>query len=342
MSGGFQVYGNTNQSTGASEETKAKFEAMNKYVVETVGLEKQKTLVGVISAIVDLGSQPLPDSEYVLEGDQVGQSQEALMDARTEDEIKRGIYYDIGYNGNTKQREVMKKVPQKPQQCVAIAVDFPSKMIDKGQFFDEEVSKDAPLRIWYGGKYWNGEKMVIQNLTSLKQRPITQNGKDWSLNPKSVLHKMAVAAELVEGTSSVFRPERLDELLGKAFLFTVQVGFENGKGKNAGKQFYKEKVNFTGALMEGMPVPVLERTNLVMLGADNDEQAVKEIPAHIRNTIAQSKEFAGSKLEAQLKALVADSEGEDGDSENEGETSNETATETQPATTKATTGKTDW
>lgn len=327
---GFEVYGA--QQSGDNSDTKAKFDEMNKYVVETVGLEKQKTIVGVVSSIVDLGSQPLPDSEYTLTGDDVGLSKEEL-EAKYADEIEnKGVYFDLGYNGQTKQRELMKKVPQKPRQCVALAIDFPSKIVDKGQFFGEENSNPAPLRIWYGGKFWNGEKMVIQNLTPLKVRPLTDGGKDWSLNPKSILHKMAVAAEIVPDTKTPFGPERIDELLGKAFLFSVQVGFEQGKGANAGKQFYKEKVTFTGALMEGMPTPELARTNLVMLKADNDEQAVREIPAHVRNTIAQSKEFSGSKLEAQLAALT-EQNSQGGESESN-EASNDTSAETA--------GKTDW
>ena len=334
---GFEVYG-VQQNGGSSEDTRAKFDALNKYVVETVGLQTQKTLVGVVSSIVDLGSQPLPDSEYALEGDAVGKSADELNAARTEDELKRGIYYDMGYNGDTKQRELMKKVPQKPLQCVALAIDFPSKIVDKGQFFGEENSNPAPLRIWYGGKFWNGEKMVIQNLTPLKERPITNGGKDWSLNPKSILHKMAVAAELVPDTKTPFKSDRIDELLGKAFLFTVQVFFEKGKGANADKQYYKEKVTFTGALMEGMPIPELARTNLVMVkNPKNDLQAVKEIPAHVRNTIERSKEFAGSAIEAQFAQLTAD-----GNSSDEaGESGSETATENK-VVESAPAGSTDW
>lgn len=328
---GFEVYGVQQNGGGSSEETRAKFDAMNKHVVETAGLQSQKTVVGVVSSIVDLGSQPLPDSEYALEGEQVGKSADELNDARTEDEIKRGIHYDIGYNGNTKQREVMKKVPQKPLQCVALAIDFPSKIVDKGQFFGE--SNPQPLRIWYGGKFWNGEKMLIQNLTPLKERPLTDGGKDWSLNPKSILHKMAVASEIIPDTKTPFKSDRIDELLGKAFLFTAQVFFEQGKGANAGKQFYKEKVTFTGALMEGMPVPELARTNLVMVkNPNNDLQAVKEIPAHVRNTIERSKEFAGSALEAQLASLAAES----ATTEGEGDTQAESPKETVVA------GNTDW
>lgn len=330
---GFEVYGVQQNGGGSSEETRAKFDAMNKYVVETVGLQSQKTVVGVVSSIVDLGSQPLPDSEYALEGDQVGKSAEELNAARTEDELKRGIHYGEGYNGQTKQREVMKKVPQKPLQCVALAIDFPSKIVDKGQFFGE--SNPQPLRIWYGGKFWNGEKMVIQNLTPLKERPLTDGGKDWSLNPKSILHKMAVASEIIPDAKTPFKSDRIDELLGKAFLFSAQVCFEQGKGANAGKQYYKEKVTFTGALMEGMPVPELARTNLVMVkNPNNDLQAVKEIPAHVRNTIERSKEYDSSALKAQLESLASDNTSND----NNGET----ATETKAAEAAPAAGSTDW
>lgn len=326
MSGGFQFYGNKG---GNSEETAQKFSEMNAYVVNTVGLEKPKTLVGVVSAIVDLGSQPLPDSEYPLEGDDIGLSVEQLLEKYADVVKSRGVHFSQGYNGVTKQRELMKKVPNKPFQCVAIAIDFPSKIVDKGKFWGE--SNPAPLRIWYGGKYWDGEKMVIQNLTSLKEKPITKDGTDWSLNPKSILHKMAVASELVPDTKTPFKPERIDELLGKAFLFSAQVINEAGRGSNSDKVYYKEKVTFVGALMDGQEAPTLEKTNLVMmLDPNNLPQAVKEIPSHIKNTLSRAKEFAGSALEAQL----ANSGNTDGESEG----AEAKATETNEVTA----GNQDW
>lgn len=334
---GFQFYG-AKVSSVSAEEMKQKFNEMNAYVVDSVGLERAKTLIGVVSAIVDLGSQPLPDSEYVLEGEDANLSV-AQLNEKYADVVKpvseggRGVYFAEGYNGQTKQRELMKKVPNKPFQCVAFAVDFPSKIVDKGQFFGE--SNPQPLRIWYGGKYYDGEKMVIQNLTSLKEKPLTDGGKDWSLNPKSILHKMAVASELVADTKSVFKPERIDELLGKAFLFSVQVGFEQGKGKNAGQQFYREKVSFVGALMDGQEAPVLEKTNLVMMNDPNNApQAIKEIPAHIKNTIARSAEYEKSVLKTQIEV-----NGSVGDGEESTQTSTETETGSE---SKASSGSTDW
>lgn len=324
---GFKFYGN---KSGNSDGTAQKFAEMNQYVVDTVGLEKPKTLIGVVSSIVDLGSQPLPDSEYVLEGDDVGLTVEELTEKYADVVASRGVYFAEGYNGDRKQRELMKKVPNKPFQCVAIAIDFPSKVVDKGQFFDEP--NPAPLRIWYGGKYWDGEKMVIQNLTSLKERPITPNGSDWSLNPKSILHKMAVASELVADTKTPFKPERIDELLGKAFLFSAQVGMEAGKGANVGKSYYREKVTFVGALMDGQEAPVLSRTNLIMMGdPNNDEQSLKEIPAHIKNTLSRAKEYEGSVLQSQLTVDNTAVEGNE-----------DTVQEAKAESTDATSGNQDW
>lgn len=320
MSGGFKVYGV--QKSGNSEEMRAKFDEMNQYVVDTVGLEKPKTTIGVVSSIVDLGSQPLPDAEYELDKEDLDLSIDELNE-KYEQEIAAGkFYFGDGYNGKTKQRELMKKVPQKPRQCVALAIDFPSKIVDKGQFFGEENSNPAPLRIWYGGKYWDGENMLIQNLTPLKERPLTDGGNDWSLSPKSILHKMAVASELIASDKEPFKSERIDELLGKAFLFSAQVGFEEGKGKNKGKKFYKEKVTFVGALMDGQEAPKLERTNLVMLPVENDIQAIKELPSHVKNTMARSVEFETSVLKAQLDSLNSD---EDHSNEDSGVDSDDSA-----------------
>lgn len=299
---GFEVYGATR--TGGGDDLREKFEAMNKHVVETCGLDKPKTLIGIVSGIADLGSQPLPDGEYALQGEDLNLSIEELKVKYAEDMENKGVYFADGYNGVTKQKELMKKVPRDPFQCVALSIDFPTKMVNKGQFFGDDTATENPLRVWYGGKFWDGENMVIQNLTPLKVTKIDDSDKEWSLNPKSILHKMAVASELVEDVKTPFPPSRIDELLGKAFLFSVQVTFEAGKGKNADKRYYKEKVTFTGALMDGQEAPAIPKTNLIMMkSTENNADAVKEIPAHIRNTMARAKEFEGSALQQAIVAL---------------------------------------
>ena len=172
-------------------------------------------------------------------------------------------------------------------------------MLDKSQFFGEK-SEPKPLRLYFGGQYYNtfSKKMMVQNLLPLKITNIAKdpkNDKVWSLNPKSQLHKMAVAAKLIN-TGDAFLPDRIDELLGKTLQFKVQIGF-NEKGD---KKYYFEKMSFIGALQrkdkpfEDVP------TFLIQMDEPNDPEALKQIRKHLLNTMECATNFEGSALQKQL------------------------------------------
>ena len=109
------------------------------------------------------------------------------------------------YNG----KQVIKKfVPQKDRQAIVYAVDFPDVIVDKGEFFGQ--SNPQPLRLFIGGQFWNGEKMLVQNMIALKvtKDDNIEGGKTWTMNPKSSLYKMALGAKLIE-TGKAFNPSRI-------------------------------------------------------------------------------------------------------------------------------------
>lgn len=83
---------------------------------------------------------------------------------------------------------------------------------------------------------------------------------------------------------------------------------KEGKGENAGRLFYTEKVKLVGALMDGMEAPVVENSYLVQFNSDsNPEQAIAELPAHIKNTIKRAENYEGSKIKTQLEAEKGES-----------------------------------
>ena len=140
--------------------------------------------------------------------------------------------------------------------------------------------------------------MIVQNLLPLKITNINsdRNGKPiFSLNPKSQLHKMAVAAKLIN-TGDAFLPDRIDELLGKTLQFKVQIGF-NEKGD---KKYYFEKMSFLGSIQKkDKPFENVE-TFLIEMASENDPEALKQIRKHLLNTMEMATNFEGSALQKQL------------------------------------------
>lgn len=293
----FDAYGTTsNENT--KKESNVDYEALNKYVVETCGLQQPKTLRGIITTIVDLGTQKLPDATYKLEKEDVNLSTDELT-SKYKSEISEGkiTKFDKAYDNDSKSWTIQKFVPQKPRQAVVYAVDFPDIIVDKGQFFGE--SKPLPLRLWIGGQFWSKaqSKMLVQQVIPLK---ITKDEKiGWTMRPNSSLYKMALGAEIVK-TGESFMPENIDKLLGKTLLFTAQVFFNKGSD---GKQYYTEKLKFSSGLVMGMPALAADNTYLIQFNGENDPQGLKELRGHILNTIKNATNYEGSAIQKQLEPL---------------------------------------
>ena len=291
----FEVYGATT-SAGAEKKSDVNWDELNSYVVETCNLQDRETLVGYISGIVDLGTQKLPDAEYTFDGDEDDEAAEIEKDSR--------VYFKDGFDPETRKPARMKCVPQKDQQCVAISVDFPEIMLDKGKFFGE--SNPKPLRLWLGNQFFTKNNgMIIGRPTPLKVTNLdkTRATKKWSLAQNHILYKMAVAAKLVKA-GDCFLPNEIDKLLGEAFQFSAQVYFKEGKD---GKSYYNEYISFVGALGRGQAKPELLTTPLlVQFNKKNPEEAVKELRNHVVNTIKMATNYEGSMIQKQIESLKGD------------------------------------
>lgn len=294
----FEVYGATN-SAKSNDAPKVDYDALNKYVVETCQLEDRQTLPGYVSAIIDLGTQKMPDAEYKFEGNEDDEA-EAIAE-------KPGTYFKDGFDDNGKPCR-LKCWPREPQQCVAIAVDFPEIMLDKGKFFGN--SNPKPLRMYLGGQFYTQENgMVVARPTPLKVTNLdkTRKTKKFSFAMNSIFYKMAVAAKLIKA-GDVFLPNDIDKLLGQAFQFSVQVHFKESKGK----QYFTEYINFVGALARGQAVPELVTTPvLVQFNKKNDEEALKELRWHVVNTMKRANNWENSLIKKQIESLKGDQQEQD-------------------------------
>ena len=286
----FKVYGAGKQSSGGKE---IDFDALNKYVVETAQLEERETISGYVSAIVDLGVQKQEPAKFVFNG--------------TEDDEKRiikehpGTWFEDGVDPQTKEKVRYRCWEQRPIQCVAIAIDFPDIMLNKGKFFEDGETEEKPLRLWLGGEFYTkSHGRVVGRPFPLKVVKNDETG-NWSLSTKSTLYKMAVGAKLIKSGQD-FLPERLDELLGKTLLFECQIWFKKG---NDGKKYYTEYCRYVSGLTRGMK-PFKEFPTepfVIMFDEENDEENVKQIRRHVVNTMMMAENFEGSKIQKQLEKL---------------------------------------
>lgn len=302
----FNTYGTTT-SAGAEKKTDINWSELNNYVIETAQLQERETLVGYISAIVDLGIQNQDDAEYVSDVDP--DEEDTYIDEHP------GTYFKDGLDPEKKTPCRLKCVPMKPQQSIGIAIDFPDIMIDKGQFFGE--SNPKPLRLWMGNQFYlqSAGAMVIGRPTPLRVTNLdkTRKTKKWSFAQNHVCYKMAVAAKLIKA-GECFLPNDIDKLLGQAFQFTAQVYNKEGKG---GASYYTEYVNFVGALGRGQTAPELvTEPILIQFNEKNKPEHLKELRSHVINTMKMAKNWEGSIIQKQLEG-IKNASGSDNEAEDE-------------------------
>lgn len=283
----FDAYAPT--ASNSSNRKEVDWNALNTYVVETANLQEPETLVGVVVGIVDLGTQPQPDAENVFKGSADDEEAEILKNPNT--------YFKDGLDPQTRKPARLKCYPQKPQQSIAIAVDFPEIMIDKGQFFGE--SNPQPLRMWLGGSFYTeGKGMVVARPTPLKVVNIDKEAAKpkWSFSPLHLCYKMAVGAKLVK-PGEVFLPNQIDKLVGKAFQFQVQIFMKEVKGK----EYFTENIKFVGGLGRGQVAPEVENTFLIQFNKPNNPEDLKQLRNHVLNTIKAAQNYVGSVIQGQLE-----------------------------------------
>lgn len=283
----FDAYAPT--TSNSSNRKEVDWNALNQYVVETANLQEPETLVGVVVGIVDLGTQLQPDAENVFKGSKEDEEAEIAKNPNT--------YFKDGFDPQTRKPARLKCYPQKPQQSIAIAVDFPEIMIDKGQFFGE--SNPQPLRMWLGGTFYTeGRGMVVARPTPLKVVNIDKDAPKpkWSFSPLHLCYKMAVGAKLVK-PGEVFLPNQIDQLVGKAFQFQVQIFMKEAKGK----EYFTENIKFVGGLGRGQVAPEFDSTFLIQFNKRNKPEDFKQLRNHVLNTIKAAQNYEGSAIQRQIE-----------------------------------------
>ena len=284
----FEVYGAA-QSAG-KKQSNVDWDAYHQYIIDTANLENREVMQGVITFMADLGVQAQPDAEFVFTGDEDEEAAEI--------EKNPGTYFKTQLNQETKKMARYKCYPQKPIQAVAIAVDFPEIQLDYGQFFGDDSGTTKPLRLWLGGTFYQeGTGMIVARPTYLKSN---KKLGTWSFDQKSVPYQIAVAAKVIK-PGEAFDTKRIGEILGKTVNWTVQVYNKEGKG---GKSYFTEYIKFASGLSRGQKEIEYEgKLHVTGFNRDNDEDSLKELRNHIRNTMKNASNYEGSKIQKQLEAL---------------------------------------
>lgn len=293
----FEARGN-NKAEGNNDKLNVDFDALNKYVVQTAGLEQEETVIGIISGVVDLGEQPQEDAMVEWKGTPDEEREEVASRPET-------YFEDIG-------EKRYRRFPVKPVQCVALTVDLPDVIVDKAQFFtDGEVNNPAPLRLCMNGTFWR-KNLKVMDLGRLFQLTLRKNDKthdQWSFLPNNTLYKMAVGAKIIS-QGEPFTPERIPELLGKALLFKVRIFFND-----AG--YYTERISYAAGLMKGQSIPEYDTDLLFSVGfmSDNDDQSIKFLTNPMINRMKMSSEWEDSEVKKQIERIKGWTKSEDGEEE---------------------------
>ena len=291
----FKVIRNNNQqSESDTPRQEVDWEAYHNYMVKTADLEEPTVLTGYVSVIADLGLQKMEPGKIEWNGTPEQEAEE--LEKRPDNWFEDGV----DHKGNKKRYRMWN---QKDTQCVALAVDIPDIMVNKGQFFGDDTAGEKPVRLWLGGDFFTKESgMIVARPIPLKHRNIADSGKAvWSLDKKHSLYKMASAAKLLD-SQSAFTADRIDELLGKSFQFECQIFMKEGKN---GKKYYTENIKFTGGLARGQkPCTDLPTTPyLIQFDDNNDSEALKELRSHVVNTMKRASNWEESIIKKELEAV---------------------------------------
>lgn len=282
----------TTQPQQSEDYVQVDWKAMQKETVEIAALQNPETLIGIVSSIISLGVQQQPDGEYLFDGTPDDEAKEIATNPsiRFEDRAK---FYD---GGKWLENVRVKIVPRKDVEQVAVTIDFPEILIDKQKYFGKDADP-KPLRLILGGEFKPSKDspIIVAKPLALTVRKNDKTYNEWSFMPNHTFYQMAVGAKLIE-KGKPFLPDNIGQLIGKAFQFEVQVGF-NEKG------YYFEKCSFKAALGRGQVVPQFDPSilSMVLFDVDNKEEYVKTLRASIKNTIKRAKNYQGSKIQQQLE-----------------------------------------
>lgn len=301
---------NTNPSgEGGSDVTQAQWNewAMHQYdafkakgrELQNGKIRKEKTLIGKVALIMDLGFPPAADSQWKTEcalptsGEEYSQEEIQWMEKNP----SHDFVWTKEYDENVKKSVTVRKQtsPSYPAQEYGVAIDFPQVMIDYSKHPQVESTEEdlRPLRISLNGNF--NHKFF---------KTIVFDGSFKPVSDKNIVYKICAAAGLEkELHSSQFD---IATAAGAICNFSVRADLDDQSGEdNTGKVF----VNWAAtkpALIEDLETPQGEWT------ADEQIEAAfkdKNVP-EFTGILLDDMEYTDEMLSAlSLDGLYKDSFG---------------------------------
>ena len=292
---------NAQVPTGSNDDRpNVNFDEMNAYIVETVGCaEKPEAMIGVVSGVIDLGLQAQEDAKMAWTGDAASEAAElAKNDKQYFETLKDDKGNDVRY----------KRWAVKAQRCVALNIDFPDTLINRGKYFDEDgVGEELPFRGLLNNEFGlKGVGKVVGKPFSLREQ--RNDDGSWGFKNNTILFKLAQATNQLQGGN--FKPAMLGSLIGEAAMFNVHVSLN----EHGGKQYLNEKLSFNGPVPKAMQkmIPVLEDRfmHVVNFKGEQDLEVLKTLRQSVINTMKQAEDFEGSDVQKALIEIGKIKEGE--------------------------------
>ena len=255
------------------------FDALNEHMVTQFG-PKERRMVGVISGIYDLGIQER--DPYEVEWNE----KDSTRPGATE-------YIEDGKR--------MLRITARPTPGIAITVDFPQIIVDKGQFY-EGKSDPKPLRLLLNGEFSRESTTQPGKKELCVNRPLwVQESKDdvtgkWAIAKTNKIHKLASYCDVLDSEGR-FHARDIGKLLGKAAQFKVHVFIREGKWLN-------ERIEAEGGVMEGVPIPEIDPSllhGMAMFGRI-DPEAVRAARRSILNSCKRALNYDESDLKKFLES----------------------------------------
>lgn len=300
MSFKFNVTTTTTTAGGNSKDVD--WDGLNDHVVKAANTEKKsRSIPGIVSGIYDLGEQNRDDAE-IDTSDKEFKVKHPDYDGS--DSAKKLLVE--GRAGSYFKEEGGKEYfcyPQKPVQQVAVAVDFPQILVNKGQFFGN--SSPLPLRLLLNGEFSIDGTRVVGKPYNIVEKKYDDG--TWAFAKNSGLHKLADACGVLDD-NGYFSKDNIGDLLGKAAQFTIRVWMKPSK-KDASKKYFTEEIALSGMVPEGITIPEFDESILhgINLMGENDPSAVKQLRYCVKNTIKRANNYEVSDL----KKVIDEQEGGD-------------------------------
>lgn len=320
----FDVEETRPESTGSSSNVD--WDALNDYTYEMVtngGRSEKQSLIGRITKLYELGEQERDDQ--VLKYDAKVKGEHAWRFEASEEKGKEGEQKDP--TARIEVRKIKGKdeeclvYSQKPVRQMTMAIDFPEKMLDLGQFWGNDDGVEKPLREHIGGQWFrkleDGSRVdVVGRPINLVHTNVNRQVKDaeplYAFGKTSLVFKLANACDVLDETGN-FKVQHINKLLGKFCMFEVNTYWNTWKRADGteGRKLVTTILP-TGrlserdeAFVESDLLPRMDEDDLggLVFKKPNRERDLKEVKALVKRTMGLALDYEGSKLQKELDEL---------------------------------------